>query len=226
MYKMLGWSGQRIDAFKRRGGNLDMVSEWTKDTCPDEKTWKAAASPVFRNAVLRAKSAASLEPWAQKWRVRGFVESAGPYELKVTRTQNPFWPMIAYGASFEACLDLGVRASPEVLAHAVAVDMIGKGRASKAEVDAELRRRGVGDVDPLACRPFDMSEHPLRDVDLRRTPNSEAMRIAGPIWGGLAAIREKKLMKNDLELRDGRYARKRDMSELARFVFLASSSSS
>lgn len=215
VYKMLGWTGEKIDQFEKDGGTLEKALKST-----DEKTRKALGNPMVKIAVKRVQAAKSLIPWAEKWRLMNFLKEAGPYELRVTKTQNPFYPMIAFGASMDACLDLGVVATPHVLAHAVVFDLIRRnnGSVSKAVADNELRKRGLLDIDASTCDVFDMHDHPLRDVDLETMSSAEAMKKAGPTWGGLAAIREKRCMQNDIVLENDVYTRKRNVSPLVAHI--------
>lgn len=215
VYKLLGWTGERIDQFERDGGTLEMALK-----SPDEKTRKAALNPMVGFAVRRVFAARPLVPWAEKWRMQSFLKDAGIHELHVTKTQNPFYPMIAFGASLDACLDLGVKATREMLAHAVVFDLIrqGEGSVAKAIADDALRKRGLEDIDVTECAIFDMSDHPLRDVDLNTVSSAEAMKRAGPERGGLASIREKRCMQNDVALQYGMYVRKRDVSPLVAHI--------
>jgi hypothetical protein len=174
------------------------VAAWTASTCPDPRDWAALGKPQTQLALARALAAEPLLPWARKWKLAPLVLDASLHELRVTTSQNPFYAMVAFGASFEACLDLGAPCSPQALAHAVVVDMIARneGRAPAARIDLELARRGLSEVDVTRCKPFG-------------APQSTH---------GLPMLRERKCMQNDVVIQDGCYVRKRDLSSLARFV--------
>lgn len=221
VYRLLGWTGERVDAFRAEGGSLETVAKWTEKTCPDEKTWKAMGNPMVRAAMSRVSDAEKLAPWAKKWRADNFIREAGRYEMAITTQRNPFYPMLAFNVPFEACMDLGVKVEDEVMAHALAFEAVrrGGGKASVKAVQADLARRGLP-TDVPALQPFDMSGHPLEREDLDLISNAEAMKIAGPMWGGLAAIREKKCMVNDIQEQGEFYVRKRGVSHLAKFIHL------
>lgn len=216
---MLGWTGERMDAFRAEGGSLEDVGKWTEKTCPDEKTWKAMGNPLVRAALSRVSDAEKLIPWAKKWRADNFLREAGRYEMAVTTQRNPFYPMLAFNLSFDACMDLGVKTEDAALAHALAFEAVrrGGGKAPVAAVQADLKRRGLP-TDVPSLEPFDMSGHPLEREDLDLISNAEAIKIAGPMWGGLAAIREKKHMVNDIRVQGDFYVRKRGVSHLAKFI--------
>jgi hypothetical protein len=211
----MGWSPEEIDKHLLDGCTLrDAIAK------TDPNTLKALRNKRTRYAIKRCLAAQPLVEWANKWRLESFLNEAGPYELRITKTSNPFYPLYAFNASLEACLDLGVACTEDKLAHAIAFEVVRKcgGRATKARVDEELAKRNVAHVNVVECKPFDMSSHPLRDVDLETTPPYVAMEKAGPEWGGVAAIREKKIMRNDLVLVDGEYSRKRNVTPLAKHI--------
>lgn len=222
VYSKLGWSRKRIEQYTRHGGTLTQVAAWTRSTCPDPQTWAALTKPYIARTLARALRAQAFAPWAAKWKVRGFVQDASLFELAVVSDTNPFYAMIAFGASFEACMDLGVPCAPEVLAHAVVFDLVqkGQGKVALEVAAAALAKRGLQDVDVCNARPFDMTKHPLAKADLSKFTRVQTIELASRLGlDGVSALRECKNMRNDLVLnKDGFYVHGRDMSILRDFI--------
>lgn len=198
--------------------DIDLVLSWSETTCPSTEIWKRLGAPGVRTAFVRAKRAATLAPWAAKWKMERFVKDASWYELKVTMTRNPYYPVIAYGGSMRASEDLGVPSTKEMKAHAVVFELVRNGPVEKSSVDKVLSIEGLGGIDVTQVKPFDVFDHPLRSVDLDHTSPADLNRLAGPHWG-VQAAKEMRNMTNDLILENGMYTRKRNVEFLSNAIY-------
>ena len=199
--RALGWNGKRIDEFVSSKGTIDAVA---KDSAK-----KIAASPIAARELERYRLAREFGSWVEKRKeAKKFVDVAGPYEFKVAKNENPFYPMIGFGVPFDACLDLGVPCKREIMAYAVAyAAVVQSGIVSVQDVTEILKKRNLQDVDVTVVDPFPSfgRVHPLRQIDTDVVPPAEAMRIVPSRWGGVYGLREKSRMRNVLTIQGDRY---------------------
>lgn len=208
----LGYSATASACFLKKGGTYKTVLGWTAETCPTKEIWTRLGR--CRGEFVRMHRAEPLLPWAKKWKADRFIKEAGPSELLLTTARNPFYPLLAFGVSYEACVDLGIPSTPECRIYALVLDRVRKGLGDKSSVDAEIGRMGLPSVDPLSIRPLTLPDsHALKDVDVRTTSASE-MKSRDCVY----SIREKTACLNELGVENGSYVKKRDVTFLAQCI--------
>lgn len=187
--KIIGLPPDKVQEFKHVTPS-DML-EWTKESCPLKGRW----SRIHEHAkdVLKLKLIEPLVPWADKWTCREFLRRATPREIHWTLEQNPYYPCIAYGVSYDACSDLGIEClDPNKAAYAFICDKIRRGQ-KVSEKEINIKYPDAKNV--LECALVDLSEHPLFGVDLDRTHRRELVDKAG-----LEGANEYKRAQNKLVL--------------------------
>lgn len=210
----LGFSADAATKFETDGGTVETLMRMTKDTCPSVHMWTRLNQN--RDELYRLKLVCSLQKWADKWKARNFLKKATTRELRWTLDENPYYPCVAYGVSFDACSDLGVPCPDDSKrAHAWVCDVIRKGNGEAYEEEIEQKWKGV---DLLSVCPIDLTTHPLWGKDSTKTPRSELVKLAG-----LDGVGEFQRATNDLyKTPDGKYKRgknnKSEAAELAGYI--------
>jgi hypothetical protein len=203
----LGYSTPAADAFVQGGGTADTVLRWTKDKCPSAAVW--ARLSHRREELFKIKAREPLLKWADKWKAHDFLRRASLRELHWTTNENPYYPCVAYGVSYDACSDLSVPCSDEKRAHARVCDAIRRmnprtsvtANGVVGSVPADHVDKDDGET-ALQCVPIDLTRHPLFSFDLEKTPLAELVKA-----GGLDGVAEMRRAMNGLRRVGDTYVR-------------------
>lgn len=224
--RTLYWKKEKVKEFIGDSTDEQVVQrllDWQDDTSAREVSHGLYIKVLPQ--LKRERCRIQLREWAEKWKLVRILEQASLFELETVITHNPYYLLIAFHASYQACFDLieqlHLRIDPECVMYALVVDQLRSHKSLSLEQVSTLFQkygmqptRGVHEMNPFPENY--LAHHELVNIDPELVASASLEKYVSHRGELVTKIRERRFMVNRVRLVGHRYKLRTYSTEFVR----------